>query len=98
MRIKRPDKIVCKDGCINARLLKDPNFPLIDIVRYDDGSRYEVHLDDYGQSYFIVYTTVDGNTSEAGCGSYCTEYIETIEYLHNCYSKKMEGKVSGKKR
>lgn len=72
----------CKDGSLRAKLLKDPMFPLIDSIKYSDGSYYEIHLDDYGQQYFIVYEDDDGK-QEVGCGAYATDYLNVIDYLHN---------------
>ena len=80
-------KLLKNNEDLNGKLLNDPMFPFIDSVTYKDGSYYEVHYDDYGQQYFVVYDD-NGEIKEIGCGAYVSEYLDIIEYLHNQKIKK----------
>lgn len=45
-----------------------------------NGIKYELYLDDYGQSYVIAYKDpIDGEIIEIGCGTY-NDYQDTLDY------------------
>lgn len=70
--------------------LQDGDWPIIDEVLLDD-FLYYICLDDYGQSYFIVYIDSNDKIQEVSCGSYCG-YEDTLEYLHEVNLKERKKK------
>lgn len=59
-------------------LLDDDDYPLVEKI-YKGDRLYEVHIDDYGQSYFIVYRDPNGIIKEWGCGTYNFDYRGEID-------------------
>ena len=80
-------KLLKNNEDLNGKLLNDPMFPFIDSVTYEDGSYYEIYLDDCGQQYFVVYDN-NGEIREISCGAYASDYLNVVEYLHNQKIKK----------
>jgi hypothetical protein len=67
-------------------LLEDELDEYFTFIEYEEclGIRFEVYLDDYGQSYHLAW--INPNTREKEkwcCGTYNNNYKETIEDIAN---------------
>ena len=55
------------------------------VIKIENNSvfKYYLFIDDYSQSYYFKFTNpFSFKTEEVNCGSFCTDYMGEIDYVH----------------
>lgn len=60
---------------------KKDNDSFVETVEFN-GKKFDVYIDDAGQTYVVKYKDDKGNVVEECVGAYVTDYMSYIEYMH----------------